>query len=223
LRAYFPTSLCENDMDNKFYTYVHKKMDTGEVFYVGKGINKRAWDTLHRNKFWQNVVKKHGFTAEIVSYWDSEQDALNQEVELISKHKATGAKLCNLTAGGDGIVGLKRTKEHNKKISISKIGHKVSEKTKQKMSDSAKKRANTPEYKQWLSDLKKGKPLSEIHKKNVSIGMTGKKRGAMSDETKEKIRMAKIGKKLSNETKAKMSLSQTKRRILEKESYASQG
>ena len=26
-----------------FYVYIHLRLDTGEIFYVGKGSKKRAW------------------------------------------------------------------------------------------------------------------------------------------------------------------------------------
>ena len=44
-----------------FYTYIHTKNTTGEVFYVGKGKQDRFICTHNRNKFWHNIVNKHGY------------------------------------------------------------------------------------------------------------------------------------------------------------------
>jgi group I intron endonuclease len=46
-----------------------------------------------------------------------------------------------------------------------------------------------------------GKPLTEEHREKIRLANTGKKR---SDETKERQRIAQSGKKLSNESKEKM-------------------
>ena len=35
-----------NFTESKFYVYRHIRLDTNEVFYVGKGFGKRAWETL---------------------------------------------------------------------------------------------------------------------------------------------------------------------------------
>ena len=52
----------KSDKINKiFYTYVHVRLDTNKVFYVGKGKLRRAYSKQHRNKYWNNVVNKCGY------------------------------------------------------------------------------------------------------------------------------------------------------------------
>lgn len=47
-------------MTNSFYTYLHRRNDTGQVFYVGKGKGQRAHDKYKRSAHWKRIVAKHG-------------------------------------------------------------------------------------------------------------------------------------------------------------------
>ena len=49
-----------------YYVYLHRKKTTGEVFYVGKGSGKRAWDNHGRSDPWRKTVSKHGKIVEIL-------------------------------------------------------------------------------------------------------------------------------------------------------------
>jgi hypothetical protein len=69
------------------YIYFHKQADTKEVFYIGKGTNKRAWHKTRRNKYWKNIVKLHGYEIEIVLLCDSDNEAFFYESELIKEIK----------------------------------------------------------------------------------------------------------------------------------------
>lgn len=99
-----------------FYTYIHRKQDNNEIFYVGKGkaAKKRAFDHRNRNKHWTNIVKKHGLKVEIVACWQQEKQALDHEIFLIDVLKDLGHPLVNLTLGGDGITGYLHTDEFRK-------------------------------------------------------------------------------------------------------------
>ena len=91
-----------------FYVYLHRKKTTGEVFYVGKGSGRRAWEFGSRNKYWRNIEKSHGCIVDI--YADNLQEwyALELERDLILKYgrriDATGT-LCNITIGGESQGG----------------------------------------------------------------------------------------------------------------------
>ncbi len=102
--------------DRTFFVYVHKRPDTGEVFYVGKGTwtPKKAYGRSrsgdNRNPMWLRIVAKNGgaFDAEIVAEFDSESDAFDLERDLIKRHgrKHLGVgTLANMTDGGEGAVG----------------------------------------------------------------------------------------------------------------------
>jgi len=91
-----------------FYVYLHKKKTTGEVFYVGKGKKKRAWDFVQRSQFWKHVYEKHG--VEVVIYENNLQEwyAYELEKDLIALYgRLSDGKGClvNLTDGGVSAVG----------------------------------------------------------------------------------------------------------------------
>ena len=113
-------------MKQQFYVYVLEIKSNKEVFYVGKGKNLRY--TSHRaaaknngknhtylyrkiNKLWENG---DDFTSRIVYWAESEDDALNREIELISIFGKEN--LCNLTDGGDGTSGYKYSEEGKQKL-----------------------------------------------------------------------------------------------------------
>lgn len=108
-------------------------------------------------------------------------------------------------------------------VSISLMGHKVSEETKKKLSLSKLGEKNpmfgkhqlngfklghimTKELRKKISEAHKGKPLSEEHRRKLSEVNKGK---FLSESTKRKISDAHIGKKLSEETKMKIGLAET--------------
>lgn len=85
-----------------FYTYVHIRPDTGDIFYVGKGSGDRAHSHKNRNKIWRNVVNKNKgeFKVQILNWFNDPLTALVSEVWQIAKLKSLG-HLVNLTPGGD--------------------------------------------------------------------------------------------------------------------------
>ena len=88
-----------------FYVYEHIRNDTNQCFYVGKGTKDRCVVTRQRNKYWQNIVKKAGgFTIEIVEKDLDAKTAIELEIKRIAMYKDLGAKLCNMTQGGDGFA-----------------------------------------------------------------------------------------------------------------------
>lgn len=67
--------------DNNYYVYVHKD-NNGNIFYVGKGRNKRAWSKTDRSKGWKEISDL-GYSVEIHLSNLSEKEALLKENELI--------------------------------------------------------------------------------------------------------------------------------------------
>ena len=91
-----------------FYNYIHVKPQ-GDVFYIGKGKEKRAWFFYNRNSHWNRVVIKYGAPkVRIIANWKNESKAMMFEKFLIASAKCFGFSLANKTKGGDGTSGLKR-------------------------------------------------------------------------------------------------------------------
>ena len=127
--------------------YRHRKLDDGQIFYVGIGTKKRPYTKDKRSSFWNNIVKKHGYQVEVLAENISFEDAQDIERLLIKEYGrldlGTGT-LCNLTDGGEGTsnvspeirkaiserrkgvstfpIGYKRSQEHSLKLSLAKKG-----------------------------------------------------------------------------------------------------
>ena len=99
--------------------------------------------------------------------------------------------------------------ETRKSMSVYKKGIPLSTEHKQKISESNKGRIKPESERKNISNALKNKPKSEEHKKHISESMIGNipwnKGIPMSDETKEKIRVARTGTKSSLEAREKIS------------------
>jgi hypothetical protein len=123
-------------MRNKFYVYVHKRLDNDQIFYVGKGSNRRYKEYHNRNQKWKNYTNKYKFTSEILYYFETEDEAYKREQALISTLQLLNYDLCNLCSGGLG--GTTHSIDTKNKISNTLQGHLVSKETKNKISNSLK-------------------------------------------------------------------------------------
>ena len=103
-------------MIDTYFIYVHRRDDTNEVFYVGKGTRtqtkqySRAYVTTKRNHFWRNITSRTTFTVELVADFFTEEDAFEMERELIAtyRRRKDGGTLCNLTLGERGTAAILR-------------------------------------------------------------------------------------------------------------------
>jgi hypothetical protein len=217
------------------YVYIHHRNDIQDdyesVFYVGIGTNKRVFQTLSRNRFWKNIVKKHGFTGFIIKDDLTWEEACSIEKDLIKFYgrKDLGlGNLCNLTDGGDGqlgcypseqtkekmrknnkhtqsFLGKKLTEEHRKNISKGNMGKKMSPESILKMKEGQKIVNSFVQTRINKSNAQKGKKLSEEHKLKISQKNKGKGIGKiMSEETRKKISFIHKNKIISEETRIKL-------------------
>ena len=171
-----------------FYIYQHRKADTNEIFYVGKGKGRRFKQIFGRNDYWHRVVNKHGFTSEIIKNDLDEELALCAEIECIDVYKRRGIKLVNATDGGEGSSGYKHTEQHKEKLKgnffgesswgLNFKGKKHTKESKEKMS-----------YARIGNKNKAGTTLSAESKEKISKAMKGKivpsKRVLTDKEVKE--------------------------------------
>lgn len=169
-----------------YYVYLHKRKTDLEIFYIGKGIGRRAWAKSGRNSWWKRIVEKHDYNVEIYQDNLSNEEALKLECKLTLELKGN-SKLVNMVLGGGGITGWKHSDEAKEKISKFNKGKKMPE----------------AERQAFIKRIT-GKKLSEEHKKNMSLAKKGKARPKLSEETKSKISKAHIGMKSSPETIEKL-------------------
>ena len=131
-------------MINTYYIYFHRNPITKEIFYVGLGLDRRAWDKGRgRNKHWINYIKKHGNPiVEIVHNDLTLEQAADKEQQYIKLYGRAGYEengiLVNKSEGGESgsrgikwseqsiknrnlkLKGRKFTPEHSFKIALAK-------------------------------------------------------------------------------------------------------
>ena len=205
--------------------YQHRKKDTGELFYIGIGNNKRrATSTFKRSQLWHNIVNKHGLNVEITHSDICWEEACCIEQYLISfygrRDLGTGI-LINMTDGGDGRYGAKISEETRIKMSNSHKG-KPGARTGYKNSDETREKIR--QHFLIHGSPNKDKPKTEEHRRKISE--TLKKRAdnnwhgrKHSEESIQKMRLShgsgennpRYGKKHSEETIQKMRESAIKR------------
>jgi len=177
-----------------YYVYKHKKADTNEVFYVGKGKHNRAFVSSKRNPYWKNIVAKHGFAIEFVAKNLDEELAFLVEAETINLYKRLNIRLSNMTDGGEGASGYSHphTKEHKEKMKGNQYGAASWGKTFKGKTHSDEQKAKWSEIRKGVTSPRKGVVLSDETRSKISqarIGMIVKKRRALTDEQVREIRV----------------------------------
>lgn len=203
----------------RFYTYLHCRPG-GIPFYVGKGsgpTNKRACDVkTGRNKHHMHIVEKYGKDNIEIYVFDrrSESHAFETEVRWIKQLRNDGYLLANKTDGGEGAVGVIKSEETRRKLSIANLGKRHSDETKNRISIAKKNQSE--ETRRKISIANKGKRLSETHRANLAAALIGHKGCKHTQESKEKIASALRGRKIPSEVCAKLSIA-NKGRVVSKE------
>jgi hypothetical protein len=212
-------------MNNIYYVYAYlraKDSENGPIgspYYIGKGKGLRAYN---RDRSGRKPPKDK---SQIMILADglTEQDAFEKEKALIAFYgrivNGTGC-LRNITEGGEGVSGArwKRkpfSKEHRERLRISHLGpgRPQSEESKAKIRVALAGVKHTAERIRNNSLSKKGQhssPATEFKPGNV---ISEKTRAAVSAATKgrpSRNTMAHIGRKHTQETRAKMSISKRK-------------
>lgn len=181
-------------MENNICVYRHIRLDTNKVFYIGIGVDYRPYVKYDRNKYWHNIINKTEYEVQILISNITWKEACIIEKKLIKfygRKNLNEGPLCNMTDGGDGILGYKHRED-----SIDKIR----KATKERMSG---------EYKLKMYNVHKGSKRSDETKLKMSLAQLGKR---VKEETKEKLRIINTGKKHSEETKLKVALNNPRRK-----------
>lgn len=113
--------MLDKDQKDKYYVYVHRKKDNYQIFYVGKGKDKRYLSKSGRNLHWKNTVLKHDYYAVKIQEFLSEAEALELEEFLIQEIGLSN--LCNKNYFNGGQSGYTHSENSKLKMSMSKKGH----------------------------------------------------------------------------------------------------
>ena len=173
-----------------YIVYKHTCIENSKVYIgiTGRTLKERAGTNgsgykAHNPHFWSAIQKygwKEGFKHEILFVFDTIEEAEQKEIELIAKYNATDRNYgYNVLIGGNctqhpseetrqKIAEKQRGRkmpDHVKEIlRQANLGRIVSKESRQKMSDSAKKRIHTPmseETKQKISEANRGRKYSK--------------------------------------------------------------
>ncbi len=180
---------------------------TFEVYKVTNLVNGKAYigktTVSHKARFYghktsrdtgyplNRAIKKYGvdnFRLEVIYIGSSEKEINMVERAMIASHNTYCPNGYNLTIGGEGASGARRTEEQRKRLSIALKG-----------------RVNT-----WTSKLRKGCVVSEETRKKISESW---KYRTISEETREKQRIASTGRLHSEQAKLKISQSASRWQI----------
>ena len=190
-----------NENENReFYVYLHIRLDNMTPFYVGKGKKDRAYD-LDRSDFHNSVRDEYDCKVVIIKDKLTESQAFRLEKRMIEYYVHTLGYgipikgydnydhdlpyLTNFTWGGEGISGRHHSEEEKKKMSESHKGIRLSEKTKQKISEKVSGEKNGMFGKNAYAN-KTEEEMEEIRRKK-SNSMKGKNKGKKSEDHKKKL------------------------------------
>jgi hypothetical protein len=107
----------------KCFIYIHRRLDTNEIFYVGRGtINKKSSGKCHKNKYsrayvkhkhnkyWLRITEKTEWSIEILEdnlSWDESTEREIFYIKHYGRKDLNLGTLVNNTDGGEGSINLK--------------------------------------------------------------------------------------------------------------------
>ena len=195
----------------KPYIYKVTNLETGQ-YYIGSqcigkiiGVN---YFTSSTNKNFMDDFKNYReekYKIEIIKEFEDPKECGRVENYMIMDHMQLKDGLCLNRAccccSGEKIfstVGTHHSEKTKQKISISKKGFHNSEDARKKMSAAHKGQTHSEETRKRISEGHKGQPawnkgipMSEEHKKKLSISLKGRNKGThLDEETRKKISIA---------------------------------
>ena len=206
--------------------------DIKRIRYVGKGPPlKRYREHVHAARrgirrhcynWFRNVLAAGLFPGQRILEWTTARDGSEREQAWICSLREQGADLTNLTDGGEGTPGLKRSREECARISAMNLGRTVSPEIRAKISAANMGKQNflghhhSEETRAKMSAARMGNKYalgnknrlgqhpSEETKRKISNGLRGR---VQSEETRRKRSLRLRGRVKSIETRGRLSVS----------------
>lgn len=183
--------------------YRHIRTDLNIPFYIGigKSVN-RAYSITHRNKHWNSVINKTTYEVEILFDDITYEFAKQKEIEFIDlyKRKEDGGTLCNITKGGDGVLGLRHNEEARKKMGEPNKGKTISKWHKKRISEFHKCKIISEETRKKMSESAKGeknhrygiKPSKETKLKMLASAKRGENNKSSKLTSKDILKIRRL-------------------------------
>ena len=181
---------------------------TYRIRYIGKTVRIKGRFSYHLNDRrnthkgrWISSLSKIGMEPimRVIEVIENDDDTIWpwRERYWISRAKECGESLTNLDDGGNS--GFKKSPESVEKMRQSKIGTKHSDASKAKRSEAMKGRIVSEETRRKISESNKIAKAAyfSIHVPKCRMPKVPKERKPISEETRQKMRLAKLGKKQS--------------------------
>ncbi len=163
--------------------------NVNDKVYIGQTVKileqrKKVHVKSRYNGYFQRALKKYNdWNWYMVQEYDCDKDkmksVLNKAEMFYIDIYDSFKNGYNMTVGGDGVLGLKRSDKTKQKISAAKKGKRFSKEHKANISICLKGSAR-----------RKGTKTTEAARANMSAGQMGRK---ISDETKSKMSLSQIG------------------------------
>lgn len=191
------------------FIYLLKHPQTSEVRYVGRAFNPHARLNGHVSKArcapdspvacWVRSLLDRGLRP-ILRVVDEAglDDWQAREQFWIAHHREHGARLLNLTAGGDGLIGA--SDSTRVKIGAASRGRRHTQEARARMSEWRRGRKKSESYRQKLIARNTGQHHSVETKAKIGAAHFGK---VMSDGVRSAISKAHLGRKRDESTRAK--------------------
>ena len=185
VRHHFTRYLINNSMKYYYYTYQITNLINGKI-YVGTHKTKDLEDGyMGSGKVLKYAIEKHGidnFRKDILEYHNTPEQMFAKEKEIVNEDFLERDDVYNLRRGGFG--GF----DHINKSGIPKmLGKKHTEETKQKLSEQKKGKNNAMFGRKHTEET-----IAKISK--AKLGSKLKSQPVKSEEHKEKLRKANLGK-----------------------------
>ena len=138
-------------------------------FYIGVHDLDRIGNYLGSGKKLLQAIKKYGrenFKREILNKFELKNEAFEAEAKIVT-HDLVKDRMCyNVALGGQGgsiRKGMKNSKLHNDKIQAALFGNNNG------------RGHRSEEFKQKISNARKGMRFSDEHRRNLSLSHLGNK------------------------------------------------